>query len=85
VRAGLDFARQRYGPRGLVLDVAAFNERARRVYERAGFVEIGRHLVRDDRHGTVEFVDMARPLATAAGVLRPCPCDADRQAPPNPT
>jgi RimJ/RimL family protein N-acetyltransferase len=61
VLAGLEFARQRYGPRRMVLDVAAFNERARRVYQRAGFVETGRHAVTDSRHGTVEFVDMARP------------------------
>ncbi len=37
VEAGLDFARARYAPVRFTLDVATFNERARRVYERAGF------------------------------------------------
>ncbi|HEY7976274.1 MAG TPA: GNAT family protein, partial [Ktedonobacterales bacterium] len=37
VEAGLDFARARYAPVRFTLDVATFNERARRVYARAGF------------------------------------------------
>src|SRR5690242_11113893 len=36
-RAGLEFGRERYRPEHVYLHVAAFNERARKVYERAGF------------------------------------------------
>jgi ribosomal-protein-alanine N-acetyltransferase len=35
--AGLDFARERFSPARFTLAVATFNERAIRVYERAGF------------------------------------------------
>jgi ribosomal-protein-alanine N-acetyltransferase len=41
VLAGLDFARRRFRPQRFYLTVAAFNARARRVYERAGFARIG--------------------------------------------
>jgi [ribosomal protein S18]-alanine N-acetyltransferase len=58
VRTGLEFGRARYLPRRIVLDVAAFNERAIRVYKRVGFVETGRHVEMFDRHGPVEFIDM---------------------------
>jgi ribosomal-protein-alanine N-acetyltransferase len=37
VEAGLNFARHRYAPTRFTLDVATFNVRAQRVYERAGF------------------------------------------------
>jgi ribosomal-protein-alanine N-acetyltransferase len=37
VRAGLAYGARRFRPSAFRLDVAAFNERARRVYERAGF------------------------------------------------
>ena len=42
--AGLAFARERYRPRRVFLHVAAFNERARRVYERAGFRVVSSHV-----------------------------------------
>ena len=58
VRAGLDFARRHYRPDRVVLDVAAFNERAIAVYERAGFRATGRRLKRFHRLGEVEVVDM---------------------------
>jgi RimJ/RimL family protein N-acetyltransferase len=58
VRAGLDFGRARFRPEQIVLAVAAFNERAIRVYERAGFVETGRHVRSFPEFGDVEFVDM---------------------------
>ena len=61
VRAGIAFAEQRFGPKRLVLDVAAFNERAIRVYERAGFRRTGGHMRSFGRHGEVPFVDMERP------------------------
>lgn len=57
-RAGLDFARARFSPATITLAVAAFNERAIRVYERAGFRETGRHVRTFERFGEVEFVDM---------------------------
>jgi ribosomal-protein-alanine N-acetyltransferase len=59
VNEGIRFARQRYGTRRIVLDVAEFNERARKVYERAGFRETGRHVESFGRWGEVPFVDMA--------------------------
>jgi len=57
-RAGLEFGRERFGTTRVRLYVAAFNERAIRVYERAGFVETGRHVRRFARWGDVEFVEM---------------------------
>ena len=56
--AGIDFGRRRFGVSRVILNVAAFNERAITVYERAGFRETGRHTRRFDRWGEVEFVDM---------------------------
>jgi len=58
VEAGMAFARERFGPRRLVLDVAEFNERAIRVYERAGFRRTGRKVRTFARWGDVPFVDM---------------------------
>ena len=57
-RAGVEFGRARFRPARVVLAVAAFNERAVKVYERAGFVEVGRHVRHFERWGDVEFVDM---------------------------
>jgi RimJ/RimL family protein N-acetyltransferase len=57
-RAGVQYGRRRFGPARIILAVAAFNERARIVYERAGFRVVGRHMRRFDRWGEVEFVDM---------------------------
>jgi RimJ/RimL family protein N-acetyltransferase len=56
--AGIEFGRRRFGLSRVILNVAAFNERAIKVYERAGFRETGRHTQRFDRWGEVEFVDM---------------------------
>ncbi len=56
--AGIEFGRRRFGLPRVILNVAAFNERAIKVYERAGFRETGRHTRRFDRWGDVEFVEM---------------------------
>jgi RimJ/RimL family protein N-acetyltransferase len=58
-RAGLEFARERYRPRLVYLHVAEFNERARKVYERAGFVVVSRHVRSFERFGEVPFLTMA--------------------------
>ena len=58
VRRGLEYIREHLGARTVILDVAAFNERAIRVYERAGFHESGRKLRTFAGWGEVEFVDM---------------------------
>jgi RimJ/RimL family protein N-acetyltransferase len=57
-RTGLEFGRERYRPRLIRLHVAAFNERAIKVYERAGFSEVGRHMRSFERFGEVEFITM---------------------------
>ena len=44
VLAGLELARVLYGAHRVVLDVAAFNERAIRLYRRLGFAETSRHV-----------------------------------------
>lgn len=61
-RAGLDFARERYRPRRVYLHVAEFNERARKVYERAGFTVVSRHVRSFERFGEVPFLTMAEEL-----------------------
>jgi [ribosomal protein S18]-alanine N-acetyltransferase len=58
-RAGLKFARERYRPRRVYLHVAEFNERARKVYERAGFEVVSRHVRSFERFGEVPFLTMA--------------------------
>ena len=57
-RAGLAFARERYRPQRVYLHVAEFNERARRVYERAGFSVVSSHVRTFDRFGEVTFLTM---------------------------
>jgi aminoglycoside 6'-N-acetyltransferase/ribosomal-protein-alanine N-acetyltransferase len=57
-RAGLEFGRERFRPARVVLAVAAFNERAGIVYERAGFAVTGHHVRTFTRWGEVEFIDM---------------------------
>jgi RimJ/RimL family protein N-acetyltransferase len=57
--AGLAFARDRYRPRRVFLHVAAFNERALRVYERAGFAVVSSHVRRFERFGDVRFLTMS--------------------------
>jgi RimJ/RimL family protein N-acetyltransferase len=57
--AGLEFARERFRPSRVFLHVAEFNERAIRVYERAGFTVITSHVRKFDRFGEVLFLTMA--------------------------
>lgn len=56
VEAGLVFARERFAPAAFRLFVLTFNERAIRVYERAGF-ETARVIQRPDG---LEFLEMRR-------------------------
>jgi RimJ/RimL family protein N-acetyltransferase len=60
-REGVEFAHERFGDRRVILNVAAFNERAIAVYERAGFVRTGTHRRTFGRWGEVEFVEMEEP------------------------
>jgi [ribosomal protein S18]-alanine N-acetyltransferase len=62
-RAGVEFGRRRFRPEQVILAVAAFNDRARIVYERAGFRVVGRHMRPQGRWGDVEFLDMEEPRA----------------------
>ncbi len=61
-RLGLEYAHERYHPRRVYLHVAEFNERARKVYERAGFEIVSRHTRTFERFGEVPFLTMAAPL-----------------------
>jgi ribosomal-protein-alanine N-acetyltransferase len=58
VLAGLTYAREHFMPERIILNVAAFNERAITVYERAGFRVTGSHMRHFDRWGDVEFIEM---------------------------
>jgi RimJ/RimL family protein N-acetyltransferase len=60
--AGLDFAREHFRPTRILLHVAEFNERARRVYERAGFRVVSSHVRTFERFGEVPFLTMADKL-----------------------
>lgn len=60
VCAGLALARERFAPASFRLFVLAFNERAIRVYERAGFKRV-RVIVQRNIHGEGEYVEMSRP------------------------
>ncbi len=62
VNAGLDFAREQFRPDYFRLFVLAFNERAIRVYERAGFQHMG-VFVQRNLHGEREFLEMSRPAS----------------------
>ena len=58
VRIGLEYGRDLVRARRACLSVAAFNDRARIVYEHAGFVVTGRHMRSFPKWGDVEFLDM---------------------------
>jgi ribosomal-protein-alanine N-acetyltransferase len=57
---GLVFANARFQPRRFKLSVAEFNERAIKVYERAGFART-RSFVHETNGGFFPFVEMERP------------------------
>jgi len=57
--AGLDYGRERFAPERFSLAVATFNERAIKVYERAGF-ERARVYMHETNGGEWEFVEMYR-------------------------
>jgi [ribosomal protein S18]-alanine N-acetyltransferase len=57
--AGLEFARARFSPERFVLAVATFNERAIKVYERAGFAR-ERIYMHSTNGGEWEFLEMSR-------------------------
>jgi [ribosomal protein S18]-alanine N-acetyltransferase len=61
VEAGREFGRSHFRPDRVKLNVAAFNERALTVYERAGFQVVGSHVRHFDRWGDVEFIEMKEP------------------------
>lgn len=61
VNAGLDFARREFMPKRFRLYVFAWNERAIRVYEHAGFQRIGLYIVHSaDRDR--EFIEMQQEV-----------------------
>lgn len=60
VEAGLEFAREEFEPETFWLDVATWNARARKVYERAGFMP-GHVWTHTSGQGPVEFLRMSRP------------------------
>ena len=47
--------------------MAEFNERARRVYERAGFEVVSRHVRSFERFGEVPFLTMAERVRSGEG------------------
>lgn len=59
VNAGLAFAQEQFAPSLFRLYVMPFNQRAIRVYERAGFKNMGKISV-NNMQGTVEFIEMER-------------------------
>ena len=62
LHSAMAFGKDRFGPEGYRLTVAAFNARAMRVYRRAGFVSIAR-FVRRSGEADREFVVMSREIA----------------------
>jgi ribosomal-protein-alanine N-acetyltransferase len=70
VVAGLDFARMQFAPATFQLDVATFNRRAIRVYERAGFYPV-RTFTKRLGGRKVEALEMRRSGYSRAARLPP--------------
>ena len=70
VCAGLDFAQSRFSPKTIQLRVAAFNQRAIKVYERVGFREVERYMNRTNG-GEFEFIRMELMDRPADFIYRP--------------
>jgi RimJ/RimL family protein N-acetyltransferase len=66
MRAQLEYACERWRPLKFRLFVAAWNERAIRLYERLGFAEVARETRRFELVGEHEFVQMERPARELA-------------------
>jgi ribosomal-protein-alanine N-acetyltransferase len=62
VRAGLEYAWERWGPDQFEVEVAAFNDRARTVYERVGF-EAAERYEQETNGERYEFLRMRRPAS----------------------
>lgn len=61
VNAVLDFAQKKFAPKHFRLYVFSWNERAIRVYERAGFQRV-RVFMQRNIHGTHEFLEMSKDV-----------------------
>ena len=61
ITAELDYVRERWRPEKFRLFVTVWNERAIRLYERLGFVEVGREKRSFPLHGEHEFLRMEMP------------------------
>ncbi len=59
VEACLDFTRERFAPAQFLLYVLAFNQRAIRTYEKAGFARV-RAFRQQNKYGSSEFVEMRK-------------------------
>lgn len=60
VEAGLAYAREHFAPQAFRLFVLSFNERAARVYERAGFARVRVFVQPNPVHGELKFLEMRR-------------------------
>jgi [ribosomal protein S18]-alanine N-acetyltransferase len=59
LEAGLEFAREKYKPVRFTLSVATFNQRAIKVYRKAGFADVEVYM-NETNGGRYEFLRMAR-------------------------
>lgn len=65
VEAGLEFARKKYNPAMFCLNVATFNQRAIRIYERVGFIS-DRVFTHETNGGQYEFLRMVLSHVSSA-------------------